>query len=109
MFLLHLKYENLKIQAKVFQVHLETTKKSLSSTMQLKKTIVLVNKKNNTLKGITKENGMDSKIFFKANADVDPSLLSHGDASKEDEAIVKNLNIVAEDLVSSGIIEVENR
>ncbi|KAH9295895.1 hypothetical protein KI387_039483, partial [Taxus chinensis] len=50
-----------------------------------------------------------TEILFKEKEVVDPSLVSHGDASKEDEAIIKNLNIYAEDLVSSGIIEAENR
>ncbi|KAH9323346.1 hypothetical protein KI387_017985 [Taxus chinensis] len=104
----NLKYENLKSQAKVFQVHLETTKKSLSASKKMKESIVLVNKQNNTLKQIIKENGMDVEILFKAKATADPYLASHGDASKEEEAIINNLNIITEDLVCSGIIEAKN-
>ncbi|KAH9314235.1 hypothetical protein KI387_022862 [Taxus chinensis] len=35
---------------------------------------------------------------------VDPNLLSHGDVTKQEERILKNLDSVAEDLISSGII-----
>ncbi|KAH9321325.1 hypothetical protein KI387_015964 [Taxus chinensis] len=99
-----MKYENLKSQAKVLQVHLETAKNSLSAAKNLKQNIVLVNKQNNTLKRIIKEHGLDPDILFKAKAVADPNLLSHGDATNQEERIIKNLDSAAEDLISSGII-----
>ncbi|KAH9291029.1 hypothetical protein KI387_044158 [Taxus chinensis] len=99
-----LKYENLKSQAKVLQVHLETAKNSLSAAKNLKQNIVLVNKQNNTLKRIIKEHGLDPDILFKAKAAADPNLLSHGDATNQEERILKNLDSAAEDLISSGVI-----
>ncbi|KAH9291027.1 hypothetical protein KI387_044156 [Taxus chinensis] len=99
-----LKYENLKSQAKVLQVHLETAKNSLSAAKNLKQNIVLVNKQNNTLKRIIKEHGLDPDILFKAKAVADPNLLSHGDATNQEERIIKNLDSAVEDLISSGVI-----
>ncbi|KAH9299848.1 hypothetical protein KI387_031530, partial [Taxus chinensis] len=97
-----MKYENLKSQAKVFQVHLETTKNSLSAAKNLKENIVLVNKQNNTLKQIVKEHGFKPDILFKAKATADPNLLSHGDATNQEEIILKNLDSAVEDLIISG-------
>ncbi|KAH9311201.1 hypothetical protein KI387_026236 [Taxus chinensis] len=99
-----MKYENLKSQAKVLQVHLETAKNNLSTAKKLKQNIVLVNKQNNTLKRIIKEHGLDPEILFKAKAVADPNLLSHGDATNQEEIIIKNLDSATEDLISSGVI-----
>ncbi|KAH9298719.1 hypothetical protein KI387_030401 [Taxus chinensis] len=101
-----MKYENLKSQAKVLQVHLEIAKNSLSAAKNLKQNIVLVNKQNNTLKRIIKEHGLDPDILFKAKAAADPNLLSYGDVTNQEERIIKNLDSVAEDLISSGVISV---
>ncbi|KAH9305774.1 hypothetical protein KI387_010178 [Taxus chinensis] len=99
-----MKYENLKSQAKVLQVHLETAKNSLSTAKNMKQNIVLVNKQNNTLKRIIKELGLDPDILFKEKAAADPNLLSHGDATNQEERILKNLDSAAEDLICSGVI-----
>ncbi|KAH9319498.1 hypothetical protein KI387_021267, partial [Taxus chinensis] len=37
-------------------------------------------------------------------AAADPNLLSHGDATNQEERILKNLDSAAEDLISSGVI-----
>ncbi|KAH9331555.1 hypothetical protein KI387_003663, partial [Taxus chinensis] len=105
---IQLKYVNLKSQAKVFQVRLETAKNNLSVTMKMKENIVLVNKQNNTLKRIIKENGFDPDILFKVKVATNSSLVSHGDVTKEEQTIAHNLNSVAEDLISSGIIQAKN-
>ncbi|KAH9299853.1 hypothetical protein KI387_031535, partial [Taxus chinensis] len=101
-----MKYENLKSQVKVFHVHLETAKNSLSAAKNLKETIFLVNKQNNTLKQIIKEHGFDPEILFKTKAPTNPNFLSHGDATKQEERILKNLDSAAEDLISFGIISI---
>ncbi|KAH9314790.1 hypothetical protein KI387_023417, partial [Taxus chinensis] len=53
---------------------------------------------------IIKEHGLDPDILFKAKAAADPNLLSHGDATNQEERIIKNLGSAAEDLISSGVI-----
>ncbi|KAH9292929.1 hypothetical protein KI387_041886, partial [Taxus chinensis] len=47
--------------------------------------------------------------YWKQNslyAAADPNLLSHGDATNQEERILKNLDSAAEDLISSGVISV---
>ncbi|KAH9312265.1 hypothetical protein KI387_027300, partial [Taxus chinensis] len=53
---------------------------------------------------IIKEHGLDPDILFKAKAAADPNFLSHGDATNQEERIIKNLDSAAEDLISSGVI-----
>ncbi|KAH9319775.1 hypothetical protein KI387_021544, partial [Taxus chinensis] len=53
---------------------------------------------------IIKEHGFDPDILFNAKVAADPNLLSHGDATNQEERILKNLDSVAEDLISSGVI-----
>ncbi|KAH9310442.1 hypothetical protein KI387_025477, partial [Taxus chinensis] len=56
------------------------------------------------LKRIIKEHGFDPDILFKAKVAADPNLLSHGDATNQEERILKNMDSAAEDLINSGVI-----
>ncbi|KAH9292773.1 hypothetical protein KI387_042039 [Taxus chinensis] len=50
---------------------------------------------NNTLQKIIKENGLDLDILLKKKTDEDPSLLSAGDAAREDRENLENINAAA--------------
>ncbi|KAH9326984.1 hypothetical protein KI387_007162, partial [Taxus chinensis] len=99
------KYEKLKNEASVLDLHLQSARKSLNATVELKQKLVILNKKNNTLRRIIKANGMDPEILLKKQTKQDPTLLSVGDVANPEKEILSNIEVAAKDLVQSGVVK----
>ncbi|KAH9293494.1 hypothetical protein KI387_041302, partial [Taxus chinensis] len=95
------KYENLKNEASVLNLHLQSARKSVNATIELKEKLVILNKKNNTLRRIIKENAMDPDLLLKKQDEDDQTLLFAGEVANQEKVILSNIEVAAKDLVQS--------
>ncbi|KAH9306349.1 hypothetical protein KI387_010753, partial [Taxus chinensis] len=99
------KYENLKNEASVLNLHLQSARKSVNATIELKEKLVILNKQNNTLRRIINANAMDPDILLKKQAKDDQTLLSAGEVANQEKVILSNIEAIAKDLVQSGVVK----
>ncbi|KAH9324793.1 hypothetical protein KI387_004971, partial [Taxus chinensis] len=101
----HSKYANLKNEASVLNLHLQSARKSVNATIELKEKLVILNKHNNTLRRIIKANAMDLDLLLKKQAEDDQTLLFASEVANQEKVILLNIEATEKDLVQSGVVK----